>query len=160
MPGAWSSSKTRSRGMREPGPSRPRPTARSRVDGNKALCSTPAPHLHLGSSLGRARRWPRLMVPPGSPRRSCPALAQPAQPRPGRCCQRELGDNDRDQDNCPRITPPHKAFPRAPPGVQLCLQAPQSLPSIPSSPGSCPRVLCRSQPAAATGASLRPKASG
>lgn len=57
-------------------------------------------------------------------------------------------------------TNPSQTLPKAPPGVQLCLQDPQPLPSIPSSPGSCPAAACCSQPAAGTGASPSPKASG
>lgn len=78
-----------------------------------------------------------------------PSVAQPAQPRPGHCWQRELWENYKDQD-VDRTTPSQKPFPKAPPGVQLCLQAPQPLLSTPSSPGSSPRG--RVLPAAACGA--------
>lgn len=110
--------------------------------------ATSAPRQSLGPGPGAGHgRWSRRAVP----RRPCPAIAQPAQPGQGAAASETSGTITQT-----RTTPCHKPFPK----VQLCLQTPQPLLSIPSSPSFRSRARCRSQPAAGTGASLRPKASG
>lgn len=114
MPGAWNSSKTRSRGTLEPEPSRPQPTAASRADGNKPLLhprATSAPRSSRNELLAPAMAHGPTGLCRGV--RSCPAIAQPAQPRP-RALPQPQGPGRGQDTSTPQTLP--KPFPRRLPG--------------------------------------------